>query len=736
MKKHSLNRYRFDYSWILVILVIFLVSLYSYRNLWSQVVTRDRSNQLTIQGESPVYEFVAETVKDNILAHKNPFSQTDSVLFPFGWRFAIDDMMPIVGFYFLLLRPFLSIHQSFMFTILLGVIVSGMTMYYLLRLLKIDKIPALLTALVFCFSPFVTLRIGAHPSYTTFYLFTFPAISFIKLINEKILVRKYLFSALLAVSMSLVFLTNLYFSVMMFLMISILSFFYFIFYPRDFLAFILKNIKYIFLSVFLFILILSPWLYEVFKVINLGKRDLATDWNDILLYSADLTNLFIPFGSNPVYRTLLAFLSSRHLYISSIFENFIYPGLIIIIATVFYWYKSERFPKFLKSIFYTGIVFLLFTFGPYLQIFGKNLWIPMPYIIIPYIPYLQMARSPGRFIVPFIFLSAIITGFVIQYVMKRVKKKWLRYVILTAIFILFFFDQVNVVGKPTVTILPIKIHQYLSDQNTGPILEIPFLMRDSIKNLGYANVIWSPYGSLLHKQRIFGVYAGRVSNDVFDHYLKNPLIGPLGNIVDGRTTDWESMTKKVDRNDFINAFDFYQIEYVLNKDDEKYSPSIAQLLNEVSFKKIMVDGAYSLWYRQTKPIIVSEATFDSNLNDFILADGWGNREPNDKSRWAMSHISNLFLSLDESKKSDIIIEAEAIVKSQTVKIYINDQYAGKMIFETGKYSKRSLPINETLRPGINKITLRFENIHNLSKIIPGSKDNRALALHVKYIGIK
>lgn len=186
---------------VFVVFVFFFFSVIFYKNIWYQVINKDPETQLTIQGETPIYEFVAETVKNNLLAFKNPFI-TSSVLYPFGWRFALDDSAPINGIYFIFLRPFLSIHQSFMLITLLSVIVSGLSMYYLLRLLKINKTVSLLVSLVFCFSPFISIRIGAHPTYTAFYLFTLPTIFFLKLIksthkNKKVFFQLYWLLALL-----------------------------------------------------------------------------------------------------------------------------------------------------------------------------------------------------------------------------------------------------------------------------------------------------------------------------------------------------------------------------------------------------------------------------------------------------------------------------------------------------------------------------------------------------------
>jgi len=722
------------FSWFLIFFVIFLISLFFYKNQWNQVFTQDKSSQLIIQGESPVYEFVAETVKNNILSFRNPFSQIKSVLFPFSWRFAMDDMMPIFGIYFLFLRPFLSIHQSFMLIVLLGIVVSGLTMYYLLSLLKIDKIPALLTALAFCFSPFVSERIGAHPSYTVFYVFTLPAIFFIKLIQEKKPHKKYLLSALLAISFSVLLLTNLYFAVMMGIMIIILLIINYLYFPKKILKIFTENLRYFTVMIVLFFIILLPWIIEVVKVISIG-RDVPSDWKDIIAYSADLTSLFIPLGSNPFYSSTLQKLGAKYIYISRIFENFIYPGLIIIISMVVFVFISKKLPKLLKPIFITALTFLILTFGPYLQVFGKNLQIPLPYIVIPYIPYIQMARSPGRFIVPFLFLSAIVTAFVIQYFIKKTKPKNLKLILLLVLFSLFIIDQTAIVGQPITIKIPNKIYKYLSKQKTSLVLEIPFMIRDSIKKFGDGNIIWSPYAQLLHHQQIFSVYAGRVPNILFNSYLKHPFIGPLGRIIESNPSEYNSLIKGINRQSFLDVLDYYQISHVIYKNNEKYSSALLFLFKELGFVKIISDGDYDLYFRKPKITNMAEVTFDSPQNELALREGWGGKEPNVKSRWMVNKTSQLFLSIPDVNKNKLILEGEPIVKDQVIKVYVNDEYAGRMIFPIGRYSKQELEVKD-IRRGFNIITFKSKYTHDLSKIIPGSQDKRLLSLHVKYIGFK
>lgn len=736
---HTILFYLKNYRvhWLIAPLIFFLVSLLFYFNLWSQIIIPDNSSQLTIQGESPIYEFVAETVRNNILSFKDPLTPIDSVLYPFGWRFGLDDMSPIFGLYFLPLRLFLNIHQSFILLTVLSVIISCLSMYFLLNMLKINRLVSFIIALVFGFTPFVNIRISAHPTYTALYLFTIPTIVFLKLITSNILKKKIYFALLLGLSIAIAFYTNLYYAVMLTLLIFIFLIFYFFNNSKYLVKIYKENYKYLFLSFITLLIFLIPLIKEAYYIFYLGRIDKPTDWNDIIAYSADLTNIFIPQGTSLIFKNLVNYAAINNIYIANIFENFIYPGIVILLSVFTYVFIRKKLPKFLLPVFYTALSFFVLTLGPFLHIFGKSLNIPLPYALIAYIPVIQMARSPGRFIAPFIFLSSIIAAFTIQYLLKRFKKT--QYFLMLIIIGIFLTDQyVYIAPAPKIT-YPNKIFNYLSNKkDAGPLLEIPFSIRDSIKNFGYSNVLWSSYTQLIHKQQIFGAYAGRISNTMFSYYLKNPLIGPIGNISDPSTDPltYQDIVDRYNRKYFKDSIEFYHLKYVVLKQDEKYSMFITNLLIDIGFRKIMVDGQYELFSIDPGKIYLTKVNFDSIFDELILGNGWSDKEEGQKSRWIVGKTARVFMKIKNTNYKKLIVEAEAIVRPQIIKVYVNRNYAGKIYFNNDTYSRQEINIGHFLKSEMNTIIFQTKYTHRFSKFVPSSKDHRFLSLRVRYISLE
>ena len=485
------------------------------------------------------------------------------------------------------------------------------------------------------------------------------------------------------------------------------------------------------------LIVLSPWIKEAGSIIIFGIMDKASDWKDILAYSADLTNIFIPSHFNPLYLEMVSKLGNNYAYIRTTFETFIYPGILLIVLMGAYLYLSKRLSPHLKPIFITAILFLIMTFGPYLQILGLTYKIPLPYILIPYIPFIQMARAPGRFVVVFIFLTTIVVAHTLQYLMKRkLALRW-QIPIWGLILGVFLLDQRVVLSPPTTVTLPTTIYEYLAKQpQATPLLEIPFSIRDSIKYYGYIHSFYSSYVTLLHRQPIFGVYAGRVPNHIFTDITKNPIIGPIGKMIDLETTDPSAVFAEINYPEMEKMIDAYRMRYTIVKNDERFSPAVELLMTKLKFEKKMTEGLYTLWYRDSP---IGETAFfavDDESQQFTLIRGWSKREEGESGRWAVGRKSELLFWLDSTDKKQFILEAESIVKPQKVQVFVNNKIIGKITVSGNGYSRHSLPLSIELSPGKNIVTLQFESTHQLSKLMPGSQDQRPLALHVKYIGLE
>src|SRR3989344_6716093 len=561
-----------------------IVNLLYYRQIWLQVIFTDPLWVLTVQGESHIYELVAEKVRENILAGVDPFSSIMSVMYPLGWNFAPDDVAPINGFYFIFLRPFFSIHQSLMLILVLSVLISNISMYVLLRKLGHGKPVSFILGLLFGCTPFVSYRIGGHPTYVALYLFVLPALCFLLLIQEKKFRRKIFWSLLLAGTLVLVPLTNLYFAVMMGLLYGILGFFSAMFDRKKLFSILRTNIKYITLSFCVAFIVLLPWLIKIYDWYAINGYPNPRPVTDSVMVSGDILNIIWP-ARNPFYAPALKPLQNI-LNFNPWFETLMYPGIIILATSFLYFFIKKKLPRYLKILFSSAIVCYIFTLGPLLRVAGRLTSIPLPYQLLYQIPFMQMARAPARFIVIVFFLLSIISAYVLTHTFKRFNTSK-RLFFFIFILLVFFIDNTVIPAQPDTIILPNRIYTFLAQYDKGdPLLEIPFVVRDGIRYFGHKNSVWTSRTHTQHKHFVFGVYAGRVPEDILEYYQVNPLLSSFERLVDTETKNHQRIVEDINTSDAIKTLDFYNIRFATLLEHQTYSLYAQKLLKKLGFHQI------------------------------------------------------------------------------------------------------------------------------------------------------
>lgn len=703
---------------ILFISFLFLsINILFYPSAWKQIINPESEKILISQGETHVYELVAESVYKNIINGKNPFSQIDTVLYPLGWNFAPDDVAPINGLWFVFLRTFLSIHQSFMLITVLSIYLTNISMYYLLRLLGRSQISSFLASLILGFTPFVSYRIWGHPTYVALYIFVIPAIFMIQLIKKNSTSKKLLFSLGLSLSFTISVLTNLYFTVMLGILMFLYFIFALIFENKKTIFFIKNSFLYILTTIISTIFLNFPWLIKVYDSFQLNGVPPQTPPTDSILLSADIISLFWP-ANNPYYQPLLNYFSNIW-SITFLFETFMYPGIILIISILFYITIIKKLPNHLKILFSVGVVFFILTLGPNLKILGHTTNIPLPYFFLRKIPLLEMARAPARFVVCIIFSFSIILAFVFDYILN--KKYISKYLFIFLFILIFFVDQKVSPMFELKTQLPSKIYQFLYRQPSQPLLEIPFVIRDSIKYFGFKNRVWPQRAIVFHNMPLFSIYSGRVPDDMFYYFQNSPLFGSLGNLVMAEPKEQEQIIKNIDVESSKKMLDFYNVSYSLVKNDESFTPNANKLMRLFAFSPKITDSKYTLWYRN---IETQSDNFIFTNSGFNPTHGFGWSAKENDGFWALNPLTRVFMP-KINKALFLTIKAHSLAIPQSVKIFINEQKLDEVEL-TRENKTFNIPILNGSLKQINVITFKFSNSAIPIKYILNSQDGRSL----------
>jgi len=744
MIKKLINRF----SWLLIIISYSFINLiFNYRVYWHQLIN-DLSKIGAVWGEVQSYEWLTDKFYQTIISGHNPFGLVYGIFYPFYFHLGLTDAAN--GFYFLFLRPFFSINQSMSIIVVLSLLSANLGMYLLLRSLKFEKITSFFVGLAYGYMTFLMPR-GGHLNYWCIYLFPWFYYCVISLSQSNKIFIKVFSSIGIALFFVLTLWLNFYYFII--LLISIFCFicYYVIFKTRLFVEQIKKKWKYGIFTFFLITILLIPWIKGLYEASMFDEIPKTAGWGGAIEFSSDLFNYFIPSGYGYfvskftfLYKPFLLFLKLFTPSARSIFENFTYPGIIIIIcyvALVFFYRKLDKSTKIsIKPFLFTSIVFFILTLGPFLHVFGHwaltvdegiKIVIPLPYIILHYIPLLNNIRVPGRLIVGFIFFAYIVCAYLINYFLKN-KSIRFKQVFFMLFFLVFVFDQRvtnNILPPPQV--YPYNIFQTIkSDKEKVSVMDIPFTVRDGFTYFGDSNAIGMTIGESWHGKPVIGGYMGRIPDYKKNYYRLNPFFGYLGRIIDSDLKN----NPIIDQDDLINwtelniekskdIIDFLDLKYIILKDEMPYTATLSAKFKELGFEKQMNELKFSLWKRdpENRDFLSVDLGKENDIN--YLGMGWNNPEIN--FRWSEKRSLVMFKTTKQ-KKYNLHFIAASFYKDQPVTIYLNKKKVAKINIST-QVKEYSVPIGIKFEIGINMVYFIFDKYYLPSNIIPGSLDQRKLS---------
>ena len=337
------------FSWLLVIICYTIVNVvFNYRVYWHQLI-KDLSKTGAVWGEVQSYEWLTDKFYRTIIAGKNPFGLVQGIFYPFDFHLGLTDAAN--GFYFLFLRPFFSIHQSMSIIAAFSLLLANIGMYFLLRSLKFEKLISFFVGLAYGYMTFLFPR-GGHLNYWCIYLFPWFYFCFVNLLQTNKKITRTIFSIGTSLFFVLTLWLNFYYFVMLLISIFCLLVYYVIIKTKLFFEQIKKLWSYGVLIFLVTVISLIPWAKGLYESTLFDEIPKTTGWGGAIEFASDLFNYFIPSGYGYyvskypfLYKPFLIFLKLFRPEARSIFENFTYPGIIIIfsyLALIFIYKKFDK----------------------------------------------------------------------------------------------------------------------------------------------------------------------------------------------------------------------------------------------------------------------------------------------------------------------------------------------------------------------------------------------------------
>lgn len=515
-------------------------------------------------------------VNKSLLSGQNPY-YTDYVFHPTGTGLELHTLSLFNSITGILLQQFFSLITTYNLLVLFSFVASAYGTYLLVHYLTKDRRVAFFSGVVFAFSPYRFLEIGAgHLNLVSTEWIPFYALYLIKTLEEG--GRK---NTLLA-SLFLLLVSLCSWQYMGFMLIFTV---FYVLYTSWFNGVSIKKLSNKVIPIlFVFSIMVLPFIYPI-ALGSVGGFGVGSGLEVTVFYSADALSFIGPNALHPLLGGLSATLSNK------LKSNGAHGGILalgyITLLLAFYQISTEvgsgRIEKIKRSLksrgTLTGIIaalflfalvylffrvhflyyvlglciiflllfiysllkekrigvwgasfffFLLLSLGPFLNVLGRPVSLT-PYILLYILPGFSIFRAPARFVVLAMLSLAILSGFGLKKILKKTNRKNLLTAIAISV-VLFEFLSIPVQLSPTS--IPSIYDRISGSEGEYAILEVPI----SPIRVRFNGSLWETglpqymYYQTVHGKKIVGGYVSYPSdyaraflgNSTLFHRLNNP----------------------------------------------------------------------------------------------------------------------------------------------------------------------------------------------------------------------
>ncbi len=476
------------------------------------------------------------------------------------------------------------------------------------------------------------------------------------------------------------------------------------------------------------VLLTLPYFWETVKSM-LHAGFLLRGWGDALKLSADLAGWFTPTALHPLWGTnwparLRAVQEGTAPFrdVNTVFLGFA-TSLLALIGMVTAWRKA-------RGWIIAAMLSALFTLGPLLQIYGKIVYnfdglessVPMPFILLHYIPFVKGNRTANRWSIVLMLTLAVLAAWGVFWLLQKIKtddnRRWLAptLVIILAGFILF--EHAAAPLPTTDARIPAAIQQ-LATQPDGAVLQIPMGWRNSFGVLGVERT-QAQYYMTAHNKPILSGNTSRNPPIKFDYFARLPLVQAIADAEAGHPAD--EATLAAARAQMDDAITLWGVRYLMTlppvpgrlpySDTWQVSQQTALDLIPHSDAPIIDDGSIRIYGVTPGAPLPLELDFGAQNTDLWRADGWDGDEQDVGGAdgvWATARRAQILFRSEDAAPRTLTFRAQPFVwpdaPQQTLTLELNGQRVGKTPLAPGwqDYTFDIMP-----RAGINHLWFIFD----------------------------
>jgi hypothetical protein len=490
--------------------------------------------------------------------------------------------------------------------------------------------------------------------------------------------------------------------------------------------------------------ILVPVLRETF-----GGYELA-GWGDAERLSVDLMGLVTPTALHPLGGDWAETLrqtregTSRFRDVNTVFLGWAGLALAVLGAGCY----RRRLAAWITS----GVIFAILSLGPLLQINGRSLFdldglevnVPLPFILLHYIPLVKANRVPNRFSVVLMLCLAVLAGFGAYWLLKKVansKRRATRVLAALGALLLatlVLFEHWSVPLSLTDARIPPVYEQIAGEaddaDNAGAILQLPMGWRNGFGVQG-AESTQTQYYQSYHQQRLLSGNISRNPPFKFDYFRQVPILDSLITLQTYGQVDAER--RAADQSIAEEFVGFYDIRYVAVAPGVPGRPpyvdtrdAAVAYVEEVLPVERVYDQDGWLLYRVDQPPASPTVTLDLGSSELTatmaLGEGWAGAEQIQgvSANWAVEQGARVFLPAEGGADYRLTVIAQPFeypgAAEQAVTLAVNGHDLQPTTMSPGWETYTWGVPQQFLRHGLNEVQFAFDRLDAPADVLPGN----------------
>jgi len=518
----------------------------------------------------------------------------------------------------------------------------------------------------------------------------------------------------------------------------------------------------------------APVLTAMLQEMRLEGDYMMSGWGFADVFSADLLGFFVPSTLHPVFGAWAAAVSQRFTY-----TNFVYVGYTVLALAIFAALRLWR-DKRVRFWVVSVLTFFVLSLGPLLHVAGRAVFdldglpvrVPLPFILLHYVPFIKGNRYPSRLIVIVVLCLAVLVGYALAELANGRRKtenggrktengrpsfhlpfsifRPPSFTIFTIIIaILISFESLAIPLPLSDMRLP-QIYQTIGQEaGNEPILQLPLSWRNSFRFIPDSfvgqpptAVMFQQFYQTAHQRPILSGNTSRNPEFKFGYFLQSPIIRTIIDLEEGRPVSAEQVA--ADKAMAPQVLRFFGFRYVVVHPPLVGSPTEDYIRTIFPMQPIPADVGLSA-YRVQLPAPEQQTTVDlgSDLGWLYCGEGWGEPEATSSGTdylWVQRQGARLFLPLSSTGERRLSIRAFSPDAGRRLTVWLNGAAVATVPLEQGWQQYTVTLPGARLHPGLNEVALRFDRLLPLATVFAAAssweKDAPAVGRTIGQTGVQ